>query len=88
MERLTHERNNGIKQGYWSHATKEELVQRLAAYENTGYAPEEIPAAIDQAKREGENQSAVIMAQCIAEAMKDMLDSNGATRIRKENDHE
>lgn len=38
MERLTHERVNGIKTGYWSAATKEVLVQKLAAYENTGYA--------------------------------------------------
>ena len=37
MERLTHERVNGIKTGYWSAATKEVLVQKLAAYENTGY---------------------------------------------------
>ena len=37
MERLTHERVNGIKTGYWSAATKEALVQKLAAYENTGY---------------------------------------------------
>lgn len=29
MERMTHERANGIKTGYWSPATKEELVQRL-----------------------------------------------------------
>lgn len=34
MERLTHERVNGIKTGYWSAATKEVLVQKLAAYEN------------------------------------------------------
>lgn len=33
MERLTHERVNGIKTGYWSAATKEVLVQKLAAYE-------------------------------------------------------
>ncbi|WOC32912.1 ParB/RepB/Spo0J family partition protein [Caproicibacterium argilliputei] len=33
-ERLTHERCNGIKSGYWSEATKEELVQRLAEFEN------------------------------------------------------
>lgn len=39
MERLTHERVNGIKTGYWSAATKEVLVQKLAAYENTGYEP-------------------------------------------------
>lgn len=32
MERLTHERVNGIKTGYWSTATKEVLVQKLAAY--------------------------------------------------------
>lgn len=42
MNRLTHERVNGIKSGYWSQATKEQLVQRLAAYENTGLEPEEI----------------------------------------------
>lgn len=42
MTRLTHERVNGIKTGYWSPAKKEELVQRLAAYEDTGLEPEEI----------------------------------------------
>ena len=42
MERLTHERNSGIKTGYWSPEKKEELVQRLAAYEDTGLAPEQI----------------------------------------------
>lgn len=40
MERLTHERVNGIKTGYWSAATEEALVQKLAAYENTGYEPD------------------------------------------------
>ena len=34
MERLTHQRVNGIKTGYWSAATKEVLVQRLAAFED------------------------------------------------------
>ena len=42
MERLTHARCNGIKSGYWSPEKKEVLVQRLAAYENTGLEPEEI----------------------------------------------
>ena len=42
MERLTHERSNGIKTGYWSPARKDELVERLAEYENTGLTPEEI----------------------------------------------
>lgn len=84
MERLTHERSNGIKPGYWSPATKEELVQRLAAYENTGYAPDEIPLAIDQARREGETKSAVIMAECISGAMKDVLGRNGTTSVKGE----
>ena len=42
MQRLTHERSNGIKTGYWSPEKKEDLVARLAEYENTGLAPDEI----------------------------------------------
>ena len=42
MERLTHERVNGILEGYWSQAKKDELIQRLGAYEDTGLEPEEI----------------------------------------------
>lgn len=42
MQRLTHRRNNGIKTGYWSPNKKEELVARLAQYEDTGLDPEEI----------------------------------------------
>lgn len=41
-DRLTHKRANGIKDGYWSAATKERLVQRLAEYEDTGLEPWEI----------------------------------------------
>ena len=44
MERLTHPRNSGIKTGYWSPNKKDELVERLAAYEDTGLTPEEIKA--------------------------------------------
>lgn len=47
MNRLTHARANGIKTGYWSPAKKEELVQRLAAYEDTGLEPEEIETMRD-----------------------------------------
>lgn len=57
MERLTHERVNGIKTGYWSAATKEVLVQKLAAYENTGYEPDEIRAAIEQAAKSSETKN-------------------------------
>lgn len=42
MDRLTHPRSSGIKEGYWSPETKETLVQRLAQYEDTGYTPEQI----------------------------------------------
>lgn len=42
MKRLTHERANGIKTGYWSAEKKETLIARLAEYENTGKTPEEI----------------------------------------------
>ena len=42
MERLTHERVNGIKTRYWSPEKKETLVNALAEYENTGLTPEEI----------------------------------------------
>lgn len=54
MERMTHERANGIKTGYWSPATKETLVQRLAAYENTGLEPWEIGPAIEKAAKDAE----------------------------------
>ena len=60
MERLTHERVNGIKMGYWSAATKEALVQKLAAYENTGYEPDEIRAAIEQAAKNSGTKTATI----------------------------
>ena len=53
-DRMTHKRANGIKDGYWSAATKDRLVQRLAEYEDTGLEPLEImhllAAAADLAK--------------------------------------
>ena len=42
MNRLTHERCNGIKTGYWSPEKKEDRVNALAAYENTGLTPDQI----------------------------------------------
>lgn len=41
-ERLTHVRQSGIKQGYWTTCKKDELTQRLGQYEDTGLSPEEI----------------------------------------------
>ena len=42
LNRLTHERSNGIKTGYWSPEKKEKLIERLAEYESTGLTPQEI----------------------------------------------
>ena len=47
MDRLTAQRCSGIKTGYWSTAKKDELVQRLGQYEDTGLTPEEIKALED-----------------------------------------
>lgn len=48
MERLTSPRCNGIKTGYWSLAKKEDLVQRLGAYEDSGLEPEEVRALAEK----------------------------------------
>ena len=42
MERLTHPRSSGIKTGYWSPEKKDALIERLAAYEDTGLTPQEV----------------------------------------------
>ena len=42
MDRLTEKRCNGIKSGYWTTAKKDELVQQLGRYEDSGLMPEEI----------------------------------------------
>ena len=42
MNRLTQKRVNGIKTGYWSTSKKDDLVARLAEYENTGPEPKEV----------------------------------------------
>lgn len=51
MNRLTHFRVNGIKSGHWSPCKKQELVDRLAAYEDTGLEPEEIRRLMREPKR-------------------------------------
>ena len=42
VERLTYKRANGIKEGHWSPNKKQELVDALAAYEDTGLTPGQI----------------------------------------------
>lgn len=60
---------------YWSPATKETLVQRLAAYENTGLEPWEIGPAIEKAAKDAETATATKMAECIAGGIKDTVES-------------
>ena len=48
MERLTSKRCSGIKEGYWSPHPKEEVVQRLGAYEDTGVTPEDMNRAFNE----------------------------------------
>ena len=48
MDRLTHERANGIKVGYWSPNKKDELIQRLAAYEDSGLMPEDVKTLVQR----------------------------------------
>lgn len=45
-ERLTHVCGSGIKLGHWSSHKKDELIERLAAYEDTGVTPEQIRAML------------------------------------------
>ena len=42
MNRLTQKRVNGLKTGYWSTSKKDDLVARLAEYEDTGLEPAEV----------------------------------------------
>lgn len=76
MDRLTSERCNGIKTGYWSPAKKDDLVQRLGAYEDTGLEPEEIKAAIEKVKQ-AEVDTAKKLAGYIAGALRDAWEEFG-----------
>ena len=51
MDRLTHKRVSGIKTGYWSPNKKDELIERLAAYEDTGLTPEDVKTLADRSRR-------------------------------------
>ena len=48
MDRLTHSRSNRIKTGYWSPNKKDELIRRLAAYEDSGLMPEDVKALVQR----------------------------------------
>lgn len=50
MERLTKERVNGIKTGYWSPAKKQDLVDNLAFYEDAVVSEPEFEKYISDVK--------------------------------------
>lgn len=58
-KRLTAKRCNGIKDGYWSMAHKDELVQRLGEYEDICADPDELRRAMaayeEKLERDAEN---------------------------------
>ena len=58
MERLTAQRCNGIKTGYWSPAKKEDLGQRLGPYEDIGREPAEIVKRLKDAEKAAEGRNA------------------------------
>ena len=58
MERLTAQRCNGIKTGYWSPAKKDDLVQRLGSYEDIGLEPAEIVKRLKDAEKAAEGRNA------------------------------
>ena len=47
-ERLTHQRASGMGSGWWTAASKTELLNRLAEYENTGLMPDEVRVLANQ----------------------------------------
>ena len=57
MERLTHERANGIKTGYWSPSNKQDLIDRLAAYEDIGLMPDDVKRMVEAAKRKKDEKT-------------------------------
>ena len=59
MNRMTHQRCSGIKEGYWSPVKKDALVQRLAQYEDTGLEPAHIKALAARAQPAAPTQGGV-----------------------------
>ena len=57
MERLTHIRCNGLKTGYWSPSNKQDLIDRLAAYEDSGLMPEDVKRMVEAAKRKKDEET-------------------------------
>lgn len=58
MKRLTHERVGDItKTGYWTAAKKQELIDALAAYEDTGMTPDEINDLMTARRKEDDVRS-------------------------------
>lgn len=51
MDRLTKIHSNGLTHSYYSDASKGELIDRLAAYEDTGLMPSEVEFILGEYER-------------------------------------
>lgn len=54
MERLTHDRSNELKFGYWSPHRREDVVNQLGLYEDTGLTPAEVQRLKEKLERKDE----------------------------------
>ena len=80
MERLTHERVSGIKTGYWSSSKKQDLVDRLSEYEDTGLTPEQI-RQIDDLYAEKCREVAELRERDTAKEPEEIRDAFGDGRL-------
>lgn len=87
MERLTHKRENGIKRGYWSPNRKQELVDRLAMYEDREEKDRWIPIS----ERLPEDESYILVSfenatmPRILQGMKKMMKAVHSIRVMMKN---
>ena len=82
MERLTAPRCSGIKSGYWSTAKKDELVQRLGQYEDTGLTPEEIRRMKDAQTAKEDSMKAFVRPQVAVDYLRDVGFSIGKDTLQ------
>ena len=57
MKRLTHIRLDGLKTNYSSPSNKQDLIDRLAAYEDIGLMPDDVKRMVEAAKRKKDEKT-------------------------------
>ena len=82
-ERLTHPRMNGLFGGYWTAASKTELLNRLAEYENTGLAPDQVRVLANNAYLE--RQRSELITNVSHDLRSPLTSIMGYVRLLREN---